>query len=116
MWKLSEISPNTEYVIQLCHDASGVRTLRLRAPSVQQAHPDAIFETEVVPHEILKQRNFFRIAEEVRLVGGGKFEFDAHGIWFTPEELDALDALDDEESEGEEVPWCSKTPPALPPR
>jgi len=113
MWKLSDINAETDYVIQLCHDAKGNRRLRLRIPSREQRHPDAIFETEVVPHELLKQRDLFRIAKEVKLVGGGLFEFDAHGIWFTPEELDAFDKSD---GDIENVPWCTPTPPVLAPR
>jgi hypothetical protein len=72
---------------------------------------DVVFETKVVPHELLKARNLSRIAQEVELANNKAFEVDAHGIWFTPQELDALEDSEDIDS----VQWCTTTPPVLAP-
>lgn len=108
MWQISEINPRVEYELQLCQDKAGKRTFCLR-PTGGEPQPDAVLVTAPVPGCLLVQRNLFRLAEEVRLVGGQRFEFDAHGIWFTKEEMDALDDEID-------VPWCTKQPPVLPSR
>jgi hypothetical protein len=113
MWKLSEIVPGVQYVVQLCHDSEGYRSLRLRAVDGEPRAADAVFETEVVPHELLMFRSAERIAEEVRLSDGGTFEVDAHGIWFTPQELDAIDECDGNIAE---IAWSTGTPPLIAPR
>ena len=108
MWKSSEIDPKIEYVLQLCQDTAGKRTIRLsQVPPEPQS--DVVFVTNALPHTLLKLCNLNQIAKEVRIFGGREFEFDAHGIWFTREEMDALD-------DDMEVPWCTKLPPSLPPK
>ncbi len=112
MWKLSDISTESMYVLELCHDnESGQRFFRLRVSSEAAANTAVVFETQFVPHELLKSRDLSRIAAEVKLANGKSFEVDAHGIWFTPEELDALEETDDMDS----VKWCTATPPMLAP-
>lgn len=109
MWKMSEIRDDVEYKIELCQDSHGRRSLRLTDTKTAGNRPDAIFETGVVSNDILRTRDLYLLSEEVRLVDGGQFEFDAHGIWFTKEEMDALD-------EEREVTWSTKSPPRLAPR
>ena len=112
MWKLSEISTESTYVLELCHDnTSGQRFFRLRAAPEAAADTDVVFETQLVSHELLKSRNLSRIAAEVKLANGESFAVDAHGIWFTPEELSALEETDDMDS----IKWCTATPPMLAP-
>lgn len=111
MWKLSEINPDSTYVIQLCHDSGGRRFLQLRDTNYEESRNlDVVFETEAVPHELLKARDVERISRDVELAGGGMFIVDAHNIWFTPEELDALE---DEDCDWDTIEWCTPTPPIL---
>ncbi|MEM6776419.1 MAG: hypothetical protein AAF670_02110 [Planctomycetota bacterium] len=112
MWKLSEISMDLTYVLELRHDdTSGQRSFRLRAATEVAVDADVIFETQLVSHELLKSRSLSRIADEVKLANGKSFEVDAHGTWFTLEELDALEETDDMDA----VEWCTATPPMLAP-
>jgi len=46
------------------------------------------------------RRDFNGIAQAVKLVTGQSYQVDAHGLWLTNEEVEALD----EESE---VPWVN---------
>lgn len=112
MWKRSDIDPNKQYVIQLCHDDHGTRMLRLRELDGEPLHPDAVFETGPVSNELLLQGDIFKIAEITKLANGKTFDFDAHGIWFTAEELAAF-----HKNQGDlnSVPWSTKTPPVLAP-
>lgn len=113
MWKLSEVDAKLNYVIQLCHEATtGQRYFQLRATTSPNASEDVVFETEVVPNELLKLGDISRIAENVKLSNGGFFKVEAHNVWFTQGEFDALESDDDSDS----VEWCTPTPPVLPPR
>lgn len=113
MWKISDISPDKDYVIELRHDDCGRRTIHLREATVERTHPDVVFETDEVPHDLLRQRNLFRIGETVKLANGGFFGFDAHGIWFTHEEIKLF-----REHRGDlnAVRWSTATPPTLAPK
>lgn len=112
MWKLSDISAESTYVLELCHDDdSGQRFFRLRVATESAADTDVVFETQHVSHELLRSRNLSQIATDVKLANGRSFEVDAHGIWFTPEELDALEETEDMDA----VKWCTATPPLLAP-
>ena len=113
MWKLSDIDPKRNYVIQLCHEATtGQRYFQLRATTCVTTGDDVVFETDVVQNELLRLGNMSRIAQEVKLSNGGAFAVDAHNTWFTSEELDALEDSDDFDS----VEWCTATPPMIAPR
>lgn len=111
MWKISDIDSASTYVIQLCHDADGRRFLQLRNTTVSEpSHSSVVFETEPVPHNLLLERNMRQSSREIKLVTGGRFEVDAHNIWFTPQELDALE---EDDCDFDAVNWSTPTPPIL---
>ncbi len=111
MWKLAEVDSESQYVVQLCHEITGRRYFRLRATTIAERGADVIFETDIVPNELLKTRNMARIAQSVKLSNGGTFEVDAHNIWLMPEELEAIEENDDVDS----IRWCTATPPIFAP-
>lgn len=71
-----------------------------------------MFFTECVAFDLLRHRNVERISETVSLVGGGRFYVDAHGIWLTSEEANALDSF----VPLDEVPWLNGVCPRFPPK
>jgi hypothetical protein len=77
-----------------------------------QAPNGAVFMTDEVPIDLLLRRDFEGIAKAVRLTNGSRFCTDAHGIWLTPEEMNALSSGADHA----QVPWLNGMPANFPPR
>jgi hypothetical protein len=90
MWKLSELDDNDTYFLRLCERADGYRYLALVSASRKNQHSPQGLETEEVPHDVLRGRDLDEIARSVKLKNGGRFVFDAHGLWFTEEEAKAF--------------------------
>lgn len=109
MWKSSDIHDDMAYVVQLCHGEDGVRYARLRDVANDAELGDYILETDIVPNEILRGRNLASISENVLLSNGSRFVVDGHGVWYTIEEWVVLDGA-------APIPWCTETPPRLPPK
>lgn len=110
MWKRSEIEEHRAYRVALCQAPNGLRTFRLVADGCEAPH-DSPLCTEVVPHELLQGGQLHAIARTVKLTSGESFWVDAHGVWFTRPEADALN----EDDEGE-IPWLNGLPPLLAPK
>lgn len=110
MWLRSEVDEACEYRVSLCQQRTGRRYFKLVA--VDGEEPDeSVFVTGVVPTALLLRRDFIGISEAVKLSNGQPFGVDAHGVWFTREELNALKAG----ASWHSVPWLKGLPPILPP-
>ena len=110
MWLRSDVHEACEYRVSLCQAGTGKRSFKLLA--LGQEEPDeSVFVTGIVPTELLLRRDFIGISEAVKLSNGQPFGVDAHGVWFTKEELDALNAR----ASWRSVPWVNGLPPILPP-
>lgn len=62
-----------------------------------------------MPTDLLLRRDFNGISKSVHVVGGKQYWVDAHGVWFTVEEVSALE-------EELEVPWVNGVPPHVAPK
>jgi len=111
MWLRSEVDEACEYRVSLCQHATGRRSFQLLAVGGEETD-DSVFVTGIVPTALLLRRDFIGISKAVTLSNGQPFGVDAHGIWFTGDELDALNARADWDS----VPWLNSLPPILPPK
>jgi hypothetical protein len=112
MWKRAEVLEGARYRVALCQSSTGHRTYKLQPLDERQRPSDAALITDEVPTDLLLRRDFGGIAEAVRLNDGKRFWTDAHGIWLTQEEMDALSAGFDHTS----VPWLNGLPARFPPR
>jgi hypothetical protein len=112
MWKRAEVIEGVRYRVALCQRSTGERTYKLHPLGEAQLPPDAALVTNEVPTDLLLRRDFIGIAEAVRLNDGRRFWTDAHGVWLTQEEMDALSARVDHAT----VPWLNGIPARFPPR
>ena len=113
MWKRSEVANGHRFRLALCQSDDRRRSFSLVDLSAgATAGEHAVFETEEVPVDLLKQGNLIKIADSVKLQSGARFYVDAHGIWFTEDEIR------DWKRGGtpDEVQWSTEAPPRLPPR
>jgi hypothetical protein len=112
MWKRAEVLEGTRYRVALCQTLTGHRTYKLQPLDHEQLPTDAALVTNEVPIELLLRRDFGGIADAVRLSDGKRFWTDAHGVWLTEEEMDALSSGVDHAA----VPWLNGLPARFPPR
>jgi hypothetical protein len=112
MWKRAEVLEGARYRVALCQAETGHRTYRLQPLEEAQIPSDAVLMTNEVPTDLLLRRDFGAIAETVRLRDGKRFWTDAHGVWLTQEEMDALRVGVDHAS----VPWLNGLPARFLPR
>ena len=112
MWKRAEVVEGVRYRVALCQSSTGQRTYKLQLLDEAQLPPDAALVTNEVPTDLLLRRDVHGIAEAVRLNDGSRFWTDAHGVWLTQEEWDALGARVDHAA----VPWLNGIPARFPPK
>ncbi|WP_144240851.1 hypothetical protein [Dyella japonica] len=112
MWKIADVQKDKRYRLALVELEGGERELRLLEENALTDLPEVMFVTECVPQELLRRRSVEHISKTVSLVDGGRFYFDAHGVWLTSDEASALQS-------GvplREIPWLNGTIPRFPPK
>lgn len=107
MWKSTEINANTSYRLLLIQEENGSRIFLLKNSNEESLIAKNIFPTEIIENEFLKKRNLKKISENFRLIDGSRFYVDAHGIWLTDSEMNAIM----EDKEDDEIPWLNGKPP-----
>ena len=91
MWKLRDIQDEQSYYLLLCEKKDGMRFVELQRMAQSRSVGDVdCLETLPVPNELLRKRNLEAIANAVTLRNGKRFCFDAHGVWFTEDEMKAF--------------------------
>lgn len=70
----------------------------------------AVLVTDVVPLDLLLRRDVIGISEIVKLDSGSPFFVDAHGLWLTEVEWNALDG------DFASVPWLNGLQPRFAPQ
>lgn len=104
------------YVVELCQDPAGHRYTKYREVSVGAPDPHRVFETTPHPGWQWVAWGHYGYAESVTTTAGGRFTFEAHGIWLTWDEVRALHRSLRGEVRGDEVPWTTGVPPTFPPK
>ena len=110
MWQRTDVKPDMQYQVALCQSASGRRYYALCPAGASPPNADSVLLTEITPNDLLWWSRFEEISETVRLTNGERFFVEAHGVWFTTKEWEALDLDEDH------VPWLNGLPPVLPPK
>lgn len=108
MWTKKYIDDHSTYRVWLC-SKDGYRHLAVARDGY--VPEGGLVCTAVVPNGLLRSLDVILLAEQVRLADGGVFFVDAHGSWYTQEEL-AAKRLGVPESQ---IPWLGP-PPRLAPR
>lgn len=111
IWKNYEVDEGKKYYVALIQDPDGGRTYELVEKGHQPKSNHAVLKTEIVPYQLLFWRRMKEISETVVLTNGEHFCVDAHNVWFTNKEAEALN----EDDEGY-IPWLNNKPPLLAPR
>jgi hypothetical protein len=86
-----------------------VRTLW--AAGIDEPIGESALATGPVPLALLQRRDIEAISATVRLADGTRFVVDAHWVWFTESEAEALAARG-----RTEIPWVFGVAPRLAPR
>ena len=110
-WKRSDVLDGKRYYVALCQSSSGRRYYELCELGSAPLSGDAVLLTAEVPNSLLAARQYEAISNTVLLTNGRRFYVEAHGIWLTDDELEALDA--DWERQ---VPWLNGIPASFPPK
>ena len=111
MWMRNEVDEKKTYRVALCQHSNGRRNFAL-CPMGSEPPPTAVLITEVAPMDLLLRGDFIGLSEVTKLTTGAPFFVDAHGMWLTGEECEAM-------SEGmpfSEVPWLNGLMPDFAPR
>lgn len=111
MWKRSDVVEGKRYCLSLNQFPSGHRTFTLHEVDASYLPPEAKLVTREVPNELLFRGGVDVISKSVLTTEGRSFFVDAHGVWLTEEELDAL-----ESDEDVEVPWLNGLAPHFAPK
>ena len=115
IWKISDVLVDECYMLHLIQTKGGNRLFRLVANNSPDEHnpaQDVVLVTQIVPTELLKKRDLLAIANQVPLSDGGAFFVDAHGVWYTEQEMSAL-------SSGQpisKIEWSTGVMPKFPSR
>lgn len=117
MWLASDITPDGIYRVRLCQRGRRRYFALEREGSLPAedgtSEPVQWLLTEVVRgRDALRRRDFIGISESTRLSDGSSFIVDAHGIWLTTGELEALRRHTDYC----DVPWVFGLEPQFPPK
>lgn len=111
MWRRNEVEEGQEYQVVLCQADSGRRSYALHlAQDDLQLPAEAVLVTQTVPMNLLLLRDVVSISETVMLTTGERFFTEAHGIWLTSSEAQALDASN---GDWRAVPWLNGLEPVL---
>ena len=111
MWPPSDVDQSRRYRVALCQSPTGARTHALHPEDQEKLPENAVFLTAVVSTELLMRRDFRAISNAVKLIDGQGYWVDAHGVWFTLEEVEALEGDDDAEA-----PWVNGLPALVAPK
>lgn len=109
MWLRNEIDQTKEYRLALCQKPDGGRSFALYAAGTQLPSM-AVLVTEIVPLDLLLRRDVIGISEGVKLNSGVPFFVDAHGLWLTEDEWNALNG------DFASVPWLNGLQPCFAPQ
>ncbi|WPH13373.1 hypothetical protein [Variovorax paradoxus] len=93
IWQRSDIHTDGRYKLHLYQAGDGKRLFRLIVENSSEDHQpasDVALITQVVPNELLKRGDLLGIARQVTLEDGHAFFVDAHGVWYTEDEIAAL--------------------------
>lgn len=115
IWNKSDVKEGVKYRLHLCQSSDRRRTLKLvvvGSDSDLKPTDDVFLVTEIVPYDLLCDRNLNAIAKQVMLTNGERFSVDAHGIWCSALEVeDYMTNVSESETR-----WISGAPPVMPPR
>lgn len=100
MWKRADVDSTKQYQIALCQRPDGHRSHELHCSTDPVLPAHTVFLTEVAPIDLVIRGDVCGIAKVVKLVTEQSYHVDAHGLWLTNEEVEALD-------EEHEVPWVN---------
>jgi hypothetical protein len=95
------------YTVTLCQTITGYRFVLYREAGFGN-DPRTVFETEPVAGSKLIKWGYYDHCEHLKLTSGGRYGFEAHGIWLTNAELNSLDET--------EPVWVNGLPPHFPPK
>ncbi len=109
MWLRSAVEESKQYQVALCQAPNGTRTHALHPTDGLSLPEHAVFLTAVVPTALLLKRDLKGISNTVVLSDGKRYWVDAHGVWLTLEELDALE-------NDRVVPWVNGIAPSFAPK
>lgn len=112
MWEKTDVDPSGRYRLLLTQSPNGKRAFLLESLDATPEALNLYASTEQVPHALLLRQSLHEISKAVRLTNGKSFFLDAHGVWFTQEEMTAI--LEDKEDH--EVPWLNGIGPILAPK
>jgi hypothetical protein len=110
-WKRKDVLDGKRYYVALCQSATGRRYYELCEIGSPPVSTEAVLQTGETPSSLLISGDFEGISNTVRLTNGSRFHVEAHGIWLTESELEAL-----EQDDEPEVPWFNGIPASFPPR
>lgn len=100
MWKRIDVDRTKQYQIALCQRPDGHRSQELHCSGAPALPTNAVFLTEIAPIDLVMRGDVCGIAKVVKLDTGQGYWVDAHGLWLTNDEVEAL-------SEEREVPWVN---------
>ena len=109
MWQRSAVEESKEYQVALCQAPDGRRTHALHPTDSSHLPEHAVFLTTIVPTSLLLAGDLKGISKAVLLNDGKHYWVDAHGLWLTLEELDALE-------NDQVVPWVNGIAPPFAPK
>lgn len=113
MWKREDIKFGKNYTLLLCYEKNGTRKFLLNEINSDKKKKEGVFaETKIVSNELLQNRNLNKIAELILLENGQKFYVDAHGMWLTHKEVEALE----NGLSFDKIPWNNNLPPKFAPK
>lgn len=111
VWKRSDVDRSKAYQAALCQAASGLRYFSLHELGAAELPADCCLLTETVPMDLLLRGDLIGISESVQLTTGERFDVDAHGVWLTRQEVEAMATVS-----LSKVPWHNGIAPRFAPR
>ena len=112
MWKRADVKEDNKYRVALCQQDS-TRFFKLVEYGKEDDNTEnRCFLTEVVPNSMLLKGGVGKIAAEVKMTNGSRFEVDAHGMWLTLAEAEALI----KQVPFDKIPWHKGKKPRFAPK
>jgi hypothetical protein len=112
MWKRMDLDETKSYSLDFYQDPDGSRRIELHEDGIENESTGLVMTTCQIPYDLLFSCDLEAISEYLKSNGKKSFGVDAHGIWLTEEEIQAL--MDDVDET--EVPWLNDMPPNFAPR
>ena len=111
VWNKTDVNEDNRYFLQLCQNGSKRRYV-LTQEGQNEIDDAMVFKTNIVPVQLLLKQDLEAISKAVNLSNGKRFFVDAHGIWFTDDEHEALT----NRVPFDQVPWLNGYAPKLAPK